>query len=285
MRSRTMLVSGLSLLLVVLHAQGAAVPGSAGTKTLSAGPSPEGLSLTVQVDYGAFDGQSASDPLGITPGETQYAYLLEYLAGNDKLYAYDVESVTGVPLLRVATSTSGTVNGRTVGTMAPTGRSIVTLANGHKAARFLYSRLGDGTFGPAGAKSVFLVFTAAAQYPVGMVTCSMRDNSLTASDTVTGPEDKCPDDPNKAEPGVCGCGIPDTDTDGDGVADCQDLCPNDPNKVAPGLCGCGAVDTDTDGDGTPNCNDLCPDDPEKTAPGACGCGIPDVDGDGDGVPD
>ena len=32
--------------------------------------------------------------------------------------------------------------------------------------------------------------------------------------------DLCPDDPNKADPGQCGCGRPDADTDGDGFANC-----------------------------------------------------------------
>ncbi len=51
--------------------------------------------------------------------------------------------------------------------------------------------------------------------------------------------DNCPNDPNKTEPGDCGCGVPDTDSDGDGVADCNETCPNDPNKTEPGDCGCG----------------------------------------------
>jgi hypothetical protein len=34
--------------------------------------------------------------------------------------------------------------------------------------------------------------------------------------------DLCPDDPAKVAPGMCGCGVADTDTDGDGVLDCQD---------------------------------------------------------------
>jgi hypothetical protein len=29
-------------------------------------------------------------------------------------------------------------------------------------------------------------------------------------------KDGCLDDPDKSEPGICGCGVPDTDTDGDG---------------------------------------------------------------------
>jgi hypothetical protein len=37
--------------------------------------------------------------------------------------------------------------------------------------------------------------------------------------------DLCPDDGNKIEPGACGCGVPDTDSDKDGVADCIDSCP------------------------------------------------------------
>ena len=49
----------------------------------------------------------------------------------------------------------------------------------------------------------------------------------------------CPDDSGKVAPGQCGCGVADTDTDEDGVADCNDLCPQDPNKLEPGQCGCG----------------------------------------------
>ncbi len=62
-------------------------------------------------------------------------------------------------------------------------------------------------------------------------------------------------------------GVPDVDSDGDGIADCSD--------------------TDNDNDGTPDISDLCPRDPLKTAPGTCGCGVTDsnVDTDQDGVID
>jgi len=84
--------------------------------------------------------------------------------------------------------------------------------------------------------------------------------------------DGCPDDPNKTAPGICGCGVPDTDSDGDEIPDCNDGCPDDPYKTAPGICGCGVPDTDSDGDGTPDCNDGCPTDPYLTEPDPeCGC--------------
>ncbi|MBZ0205620.1 MAG: thrombospondin type 3 repeat-containing protein, partial [Flavobacteriales bacterium] len=102
---------------------------------------------------------------------------------------------------------------------------------------------------------------------------------------VANSSDLCPIDPLKQSPGACGCGNPDTDTDGDLTADCNDGCPNDPNKIAPGVCGCGTSDVDTDGDLTPDCNDGCPNDPNKIAPGVCGCGTSDVDTDGDLTPD
>ena len=71
--------------------------------------------------------------------------------------------------------------------------------------------------------------------------------------------DNCPANTNKTEPGTCGCGAPDTDTDSDGTPDCNDNCPNDPAKTEPGDCGCGNVDTDTDSDGIADCNDSCTD--------------------------
>ncbi|GEM_PF-6968489 len=75
-----------------------------------------------------------------------------------------------------------------------------------------------------------------------------------------GPVDNCPNDPNKTTAGLCGCGVPDTDSDNDNTPDCDDNCPNDPNKVAPGSCGCGVPDTDTNNNGTPDCKEasLCP---------------------------
>ncbi|MGM0452525.1 MAG: right-handed parallel beta-helix repeat-containing protein [Thermodesulfobacteriota bacterium] len=75
------------------------------------------------------------------------------------------------------------------------------------------------------------------------------------------------------------------DSDGDGVSDNFDGCVTDPNKTEPGQCGCGTADTDSDGDGTADCNDGCPSDPNKTEPGACGCGTADTDADGNGVAD
>jgi TolB-like protein len=88
--------------------------------------------------------------------------------------------------------------------------------------------------------------------------------------------DLCPDDPLKTEPGTCGCGVADVDSDHDGMVDCNDSCPNDPLKTARGICGCGVADVDTDQDGTMDCDDNCPDDPLKTEPGICDCGIPDT---------
>jgi hypothetical protein len=56
------------------------------------------------------------------------------------------------------------------------------------------------------------------------------------------PPDLCPNDPNKTEPGICGCGVADTDSDGDGIADC--------------------IDTDVDGDGISNTEEVyCGSDP------------------------
>ena len=95
--------------------------------------------------------------------------------------------------------------------------------------------------------------------------------------------DLCPSDISKTVPGQCGCGNPETNTDGDSAADCVDGCDSDPGKIVAGTCGCGVADTDGDGDGTANCIDGCPADSQKSAPGVCGCGVVDGDADGDGA--
>ncbi len=64
-----------------------------------------------------------------------------------------------------------------------------------------------------------------------------------------------------------------SDSDSDGVGDACDSCPADPDKAEPGICGCGTSDIDTDLDTTPDCNDECPTDPNKTEPGDNGCEV------------
>jgi hypothetical protein len=49
------------------------------------------------------------------------------------------------------------------------------------------------------------------------------------------------------------------DADGDGLPDWLDGCPEDPDKTEPGGCGCGVADADSDGDGVADCDDNCPD--------------------------
>ena len=66
-------------------------------------------------------------------------------------------------------------------------------------------------------------------------------------------------------PGGADCdgnGVPDQDeldSDGDDVIDACDGCPDDANKIDPGICGCGISDElDGDGDDVPDCVDQCP---------------------------
>ncbi|MGA1842166.1 MAG: putative metal-binding motif-containing protein [bacterium] len=60
--------------------------------------------------------------------------------------------------------------------------------------------------------------------------------------------DSCPDDPNKTEPGICGCGVADIDADQDGSYECQGDCDETDNTVYPGATEiCDGKDNDCDG--------------------------------------
>jgi subtilisin family serine protease len=71
------------------------------------------------------------------------------------------------------------------------------------------------------------------------------------------PSDTCPANPNKLEPGICGCGKADSyrDSDNDATYDCVDQCPADATKTTPGVCGCGVADVDANANRVLDCKD------------------------------
>jgi len=83
-----------------------------------------------------------------------------------------------------------------------------------------------------------------------------------------GPCDLCPDDPDKTEPGICGCGIADTDTDHDGIADCRDACPDTIAGETVDENGCSARQIDNDNDGYTEIQGDCNDNNASINPGA-----------------
>ncbi len=96
-------------------------------------------------------------------------------------------------------------------------------------------------------------------------------------DGVCDEEDGCPNDPNKTEPGECGCGVSDVDSDEDGLADCIDPCPELPNLENGDAC-----QTSEGADGTVVDCQCVEDEPTEDNALACSDGI---DNDGDGLID
>lgn len=184
-----------SLALMASSAFASTVPNSGGSVILSDGPNAEGLFFEATVNYEVFSGTSAGDPLGITPGQTQYAFIIEYVDGNEPISALDLESIFGVPITGVYTSTTGTVNGVASGDVLPSAKGLVTL-NGNSAARFLFQdEEFNADFGPGDDVSAILVFTAAsATSTVDTAQAGIRDSSLSDAALVVGPKPKtsCP---------------------------------------------------------------------------------------------
>jgi len=100
--------------------------------------------------------------------------------------------------------------------------------------------------------------------------------------------DQCPDDPDKTQPGVCGCGVPDVDTDGDGTMDCVDNCSNvanvaqadaDDDQIGDVCDNCptnaNPDQADSDSDAVGDACDICPNDSDNDIDGDGVCG--DVD--------
>ena len=104
---------------------------------------------------------------------------------------------------------------------------------------------GAVTFANAREIDTTATFAAPGAYVLRLTVSTL---SGPVADDVAIVADGCPSDPNKVEPGTCGCGVPDTDGDGDGLADCVDNCPGVPN----------ALQDDTDGDADGDACDNCP---------------------------
>jgi hypothetical protein len=87
-----------------------------------------------------------------------------------------------------------------------------------------------------GPRALFIVVAAGAVgcEPIVLDAFEVPDAAVRPLDI-----DRCPADPAKTQPGVCGCGVPDDDFDGDGSVDCLEACPDNPARSEPsGACGC-----------------------------------------------
>ncbi|MEZ4820274.1 MAG: putative metal-binding motif-containing protein [Bdellovibrionota bacterium] len=77
--------------------------------------------------------------------------------------------------------------------------------------------------------------------------CESAIESFEETEPASSFVDECPEDASKLHLGVCGCGVPDIDSDDDSVLDCQDMCPFDSSRTKPAFEICDGVDNNCDG--------------------------------------
>lgn len=190
-------VIGLSSVAVVLvlavSAHATPITGTYGSITLTAGPHPTlKTTFTVTIEYEAFTGTSATDPLGITPGYYQYAYTLELTSdtspyppgSNEAVRRFTVVSIYGFPLID-ATWVTGSYGSLSSGTQAPSTVGYLTIG-GYPAVRWLFDTDPAYNLDP-GEKSYILVYKAPNTSIPGMVHGGAADEELEVSVPVGGP--------------------------------------------------------------------------------------------------
>jgi len=117
---------------------------------------------------------------------------------------------------------------------------------------------GQGAPVETGSRTVEHTYATAGSYDVSLQAFDDSGGEWSVAKVVTvaaAPVDLCPGDPDKIVPGICGCGVADTDTDGDGIADCVDNCPSAANadqRNTDGDAFGDACDDDDDNDGMPD---------------------------------
>ncbi len=227
-------------------------PGLARTFTVGADTFPLGIS-DIRATFTGLAHTFAGDLVAelVAPDGVTTAYFFNRIGKTVAVPAGDNSNFIAANLYKVGDSNTGSL-WTAAATAAGTAANIATV-NSFPTAALAGTKVAMApAFAATDTAGVWTVRlkdmggTDVSAGTVASISITLTRTPDTDLDGIGDGDDNCPSVANADQ----------VDIDLDGVGDACDGCPNDSSKTSAGACGCGVPDTDTDLDGIADCNDL-----------------------------